>query len=224
MLTYTVRPIGDRTPFTGDDFATPSQFKVGWSTAEQLLKREVDQIGGRDVVVELDVAERDIRRDGYLRATYRTASGAARLHVVTDGGPLQFATDAFARPTWVGDGRMQYAWQHNLYAIARGLEALRAVDRYGISRGAQQYRGYLALPPGGTAIGETTGMTHDDAVRVVLEAAGWLTAGAELPPFDSIPIAEAFQTARRRTHPDRLKRDDDWNRVEYAGRTLGLIS
>ena len=35
-------------------------------------------------------------------------------------------------------------WQHNLRSIALGLEALRAVDRYGISRRGQQYAGFRA--------------------------------------------------------------------------------
>lgn len=40
-------------------------------------------------------------------------------------------------------------WQHNIRSIALGLEALRAVDRYGISRRGEQYAGFrAALTPG----------------------------------------------------------------------------
>jgi hypothetical protein len=35
-------------------------------------------------------------------------------------------------------------WQHNVRSIALGLAALRAVDRYGISRRGEQYAGYRA--------------------------------------------------------------------------------
>lgn len=41
-------------------------------------------------------------------------------------------------------------WQHNVRSIALGLEALRAVDRYGITRRGQQYAGFrAALTTGG---------------------------------------------------------------------------
>jgi hypothetical protein len=51
-------------------------------------------------------------------------------------------------------GRLVYAtdvcelWEHNVRAIALGLEALRAVDRHGISQRGQQYAGFRALTPG----------------------------------------------------------------------------
>lgn len=40
-------------------------------------------------------------------------------------------------------------WQHNVRSIALGLQSLRAVDRYGISRRGEQYAGFRgALTPG----------------------------------------------------------------------------
>ena len=41
---------------------------------------------------------------------------------------------------------------HNLRSIALGLKALRAVDRYGVSRRGEQYAGFrAALTAGGNA-------------------------------------------------------------------------
>ena len=37
-------------------------------------------------------------------------------------------------------------WQANVRGIALALEALRAVDRYGVTQQAEQYRGWTALP------------------------------------------------------------------------------
>lgn len=42
-------------------------------------------------------------------------------------------------------------WQHNVRSIALGLEALRAVDRYGISRRGEQYAGFRAALTSGSA-------------------------------------------------------------------------
>ncbi len=67
----------------------------------------------------------------YLRAfrTFRAAIDPAKR--------LVYATDACE------------FWQHNVRSIALGLEALRAVDRYGISRRGEQYAGFrAALTPG----------------------------------------------------------------------------
>ena len=38
-------------------------------------------------------------------------------------------------------------WQANLRAIALSLEALRAEDRYGVTRRAEQYKGWAKLLP-----------------------------------------------------------------------------
>jgi len=42
-------------------------------------------------------------------------------------------------------------WRHNVRSIALGLEALRAVDRYGISRRGEQYAGFRAALASGAA-------------------------------------------------------------------------
>jgi hypothetical protein len=51
-------------------------------------------------------------------------------------GSLKYTADKFA------------TWQENLRAIALGLEALRKVDRYGVTTRGEQYTGWKALPAG----------------------------------------------------------------------------
>jgi hypothetical protein len=65
-------------------------------------------------------------------------------------------------------------WQHNVRAIALGLEALRKVDRYGITRRGEQYAGWKALPAG-IGIGATH-MTSEVATKVIIEESGPRTA------------------------------------------------
>ena len=55
---------------------------------------------------------------------------------------VQAALDPSKRLVYATDCCM--FWQHNLRSIALGLEALRAVDRYGISRRGEQYAGFRA--------------------------------------------------------------------------------
>lgn len=80
----------------------------------------------------------EIRSDGLLRGDRGepTDPGAAIYFRMTAGGkPKVFACDKWNR---VGD---------NIAAIARHIEALRAVDRYGVGEMEQVLAGYTALPP-----------------------------------------------------------------------------
>lgn len=113
-------------------------FSSAWSQTMDLLDRELGYLGGHHVVMGVGLEAYDIRQDGQPRANAR-----ARLH---QGVELAFDSD---------HGRLTYAtdvctvWQDNVRSIALGLEALRAVDRYGISARGQQYAGFAALPMGG---------------------------------------------------------------------------
>lgn len=58
-------------------------------------------------------------------------------------------------PMWpYGDTSPTYAtdvftdWRDNVRAIAKGLEALRAVDRWGVAKRGQQYAGFALLTAG----------------------------------------------------------------------------
>lgn len=111
-----------------------SPFRTAWSNTLTLLARELENLGAARVVLELDVTESDLRIDGMPRASARPATPAVALSFDSDYGPLRYATDVFND------------WQDNLRAIALGLEALRKVDRYGISKRGEQYTGWKALP------------------------------------------------------------------------------
>jgi hypothetical protein len=114
-------------------------FKAAWSDTLELLERELRLLRARDVVIGCGLREQDIRMDGWPRA--------AAPHPPHPGVEVSFTTP---------HGRMVYAtdgcelWEHNVRSIALGLQALRAVDRHGITRRGEQYAGFQALPPGDT--------------------------------------------------------------------------
>lgn len=121
-----------------------SPFSADWRSTMHLLDRELRSLGARAIVLQVAMEETDFRIDGLPRATARAKHPGVILSFDTSGWPegsalngrLEFATDSFA------------TWQENLRAIALGLEALRKVDRYGITRGDAQYAGFKALPRG----------------------------------------------------------------------------
>lgn len=219
---YTVRPISDRTPFTSEP--EHSQFTATWSDTLVLLERELWHLDAEHVVIEVDVAERAIRADGTLRADAKSASPAVRLAFDSRHGPLQYATDRFIRPSWQRKGAQQ-DWQHNLRAITLGLEALRKVDRYGITRRGEQYAGWKALPPGaGDAIAMPAAMTVEEAARVLVDLGGEL-GRPTLRQVDRLltdpeEVRKVYRRAALTLHPDRGGDRAAWDRLQDAVRVF----
>lgn len=212
-LRYTLRPISDRAGLTGPAvLGDRNPFRGTWTSTLKMLERELECLEARHVVLELDIRERDIRLDGALRADARVASSpAARLAFDTPAGPMQFATDRYG---WRYDGQ-PYAdgWQQNVRAIALGLESLRRVDRYGITRLQEQYRGFLAIESGnGTA---PSGMTTDLALEVIARESGRAIG------YVAEDVGACVKLARRNAHPDVNAGDESrWRGVDEAVQVL----
>lgn len=117
-----------------------SQFRGSWSSTVELLERELRAVGARRAILEVALSERDFRVDGLPRANARAYSPAVRL--------------SFEASRVTGQPSLRYEvgtyddWQDNVRAIAKGLEALRAVDRYGVTKRGEQYAGWKQLPAG----------------------------------------------------------------------------
>jgi hypothetical protein len=113
-------------------------FKASWADTLAKLQDEIRWLDGSNVVIGAGVREADIRKDGYPRAEARQPSHpGVEISFDSIHGRLVYSTDVCE------------LWQHNVRSIALGLEALRAVDRYGISARGQQYAGWAQIGPGG---------------------------------------------------------------------------
>jgi hypothetical protein len=185
-LTYTIEPI-DVWPGEKTKNRTRSPFKTIWTKVLTHLEREIRQLGGQNIVFRLQVTQWDINKTGMLRADAR---------IREPGVIIQFtATRLKGQPSLLYRCDRFPAWQDNVSAIARGLEALRLVDRYGVTPTGEQYAGFKALPAGTAAT-----MTTE-------AAASYLASHVEYPNTDilrSPDIAkQAVRAAISRTHPDR---------------------
>lgn len=223
-MRYTVRPISDRTPFTGSPI--DSRFTVTWSGCLELLERELGFLDATNLVIECDVREQDLRLDGMIRSNARAASPAVRVAFDSNVGPLTYATDAFRRPSWRRGG-MQEDWQHNVYAIALSLEALRKVDRYGVTKRGEQYTGFKAIGAGRAM--PTSRMTREAAAELLDRIA---IGPDQQPDDDAVPrmladqalAKSAHRSARAQAHPDRHGGDRTlWDQVEQAAAVLGVV-
>jgi len=180
-----------------------SRFQAAWPSTVQLLEHELRMLDARDIVLQLDLTEADLRRDGLPRAHARPGHpGTVLAFVAPVVGPLQFACDTYDD------------WQANLRAVALTLQALRAVERYGAVKTGEQYRGWAALPPPAPADGQ---MTVEDAARYVAEQAGF--------PGEWRAVLgnwfDAYRAAARRLHPDAAGGDHEaFTRLQQARRVL----
>lgn len=117
-------------------------FKAGWQDTLDLLRRELRHLRASNVVIGAGLREEDLRIDGMPRSGARDPAhpGIELSFDAPAHGRLVYATDACLR------------WEHNVRSIALGLEALRAVDRYGITRRGEQYAGWRQLESGGPSV------------------------------------------------------------------------
>lgn len=178
-----------------------SPFGSTYSATLEVLDRELRHLGAESAVLMLAVREEDIRLDGELRANARSEEHpGVVLAFESKFGPLKYATDVFTH------------WQANLRAIALGLEALRRLDRYGISGRGEQYTGWKQL---GSGIAMSAGF----ATRA--QAAEWigdLAAAHELVyrldeldegmgpgPF----LEDAYRSLAKLVHPDAEGGDEE---------------
>lgn len=162
-----------------------SPFRAPYQTTIDLLERETRMLGARQVVVELAIQESDLRLDGQPYAGTKPRHPGVTVAFESTHGPLKYTADRFT------------TWMENLRAVALGLEALRKVDRYGMTSRGEQYAGWKALPAGDGPSAER---------------------GREL-----IRVHGGVREALMATHPDRGGEARDFADVQ-AARDAGLVT
>lgn len=201
-------PSGPRTPAAE---RVRSPFRASWDATIELLERELWTlgVGEHDVVVlEAGYTAGDIRRDGLPRKDARQPTDPGIVvSFESTHGPLRYACDRYRTNA------------DNLRAIALSLEALRAVDRWGVLKRGEQYVGNLALPA-------VTPTRVDAEATIRRLGAGPVITG--LSPDEALKVL--YRRAVRRLHPDvplvAGETSDDrvreWGELVAAKTTLGL--
>jgi hypothetical protein len=136
MLNAQFRPL-DHWPVERTEKRRDATFRATYVKTLDELEYELQRLGAHDTVIQIEGLTRDdIRNDGWPRSgNWKNGYGGPGVVLSFDSpkGSMSFPCDRF------GD------WQDNLRAIAKSLEALRMVDRYGVTRGNEQYKGWARL-------------------------------------------------------------------------------
>lgn len=214
MLTYRFRPLVSWTgPSTPADLRRPrSTFRAGWEDTLDILIDELEHLMASDVVIQADFREADLRLDGMPRGNARLPQHpGVRVAFDSRHGPLTYATDTHV------------FWQHNVRAIALGLRALRAVDRYGVTRRGEQYKGWRQLEAGPAGAPATV---QEAAEFIIVQSGrpmGDVALGARqvlAAPDAKQLLAKYYREALKRLHPDHGGAgDEDFARL-IAAKTL----
>lgn len=180
-----------------------SRFKAYWSQTVDELKRELGLLGVSQGVLEVDVAHPNaIRKDGWIYEDAKVKSPRVILRFALEGqGALVYKCDQYDD------------WKANVRAIRLGLEALRAVDRYGITSRREQFAGFKELP-------STTGptMTTTRAAEVL---AGSSAQAAIAKVLGDVKTAhDAALVAVKKAHPDAGGTAERFHVVQTARKVL----
>lgn len=183
-----------------------SPFDAPFQATWRKLLDELRHLRCDEALLLCDASTDQFRIDGRMRdgATLRSP-GVVLACPETRNGPLRFPCDRYVD------------WRANVRAIALSLEALRAVDRHGVTRRAEQYRGWSQLPPSRGPIVAGEWASAGDAARFLLETAGDdpANSGNVLEVLDG-SLDLAFRRAMGRAHPDVGGTDELAQRVSRA--------
>jgi hypothetical protein len=171
-------------------------FRARWDSTLELLEIELGHLKAADVIISAGLRPEDIRMDGWPRSNAaEPRHPGVILSFASKHGPLRYLTDRY-------DG-----WKANVRAIALGLEALRAVDRYGITERGEQYVGWKAIPASTTS--------RADSKALLFSVAGEASPSA-------LDEKTVYRKALIAAHPDHGGSRELLEQVQDAGRKLGV--
>jgi len=184
---------------------TKGGYAVGYARSLDLLEKELEHLRVKgDVVIQLDMPEVSIRRDGLPYSDKRPNSPRVAISFTGKHGAMVYRCDA------------HHGWQENIRAISLGLQRLRLVEETGITSRGEQYTGFIALPPG---IEMPAAMTVEAAARIVATGAG--TAERWEPMVTAVDTFKTmYRAGCQRLHPDAGDRPEQWVEFQRAAEVL----
>jgi hypothetical protein len=153
-------------------------FRATYIKTLDLLEKELDYLFAKETLIQGHWRREDIRNDGWPKSSARPSQSGLILTFQSRGSSMSFPCDRFN------------AWEDNLRAIALSLEALRMIDRFGVTRNNEQYKGFAALPAADPNQERTI------AIAFFSKATGWSEDQVRSD------LQGAYRLAARMFHPD----------------------
>ncbi len=167
-----------------------SRFKTSMDGAQEFLRNEIRRIGGFNLIVSTNVPTRS---DGGLYADWmrrKIDDPGVAIYFTYRGKDVVMCCDQYLR---VGD---------NVYALGKGIEALRGMDRWGVSDFINRaFTGFAML---------TDGSAKENP---------WYEVLGVLPLANLHEIKEAYRKKAMSCHPDKGGSVEAFQRVSNAYNT-----
>lgn len=146
--------------------------------AQRALHDEIKRLKATDLIISTNIP---VRKDGMMYADYMSRK-------LDDPGVAIYFCYAGKSITMCCDQYLT-VWE-NIYALAKGIEALRGMDRWGVSDFMDRvFTGFAALPPAQTQIREW-----------------WQVLAFESQPENTfsnwIAVKHNYRTLAKKLHPD----------------------
>lgn len=150
-----------------------SSFKQTADRAQQFLDAELKRMGATKIIISTNIP---LRRDGFFyaaEANKKLADPGAAVYFRYKNRDIAMCCDQY-----------EYPWE-NIYALGKGVEALRGMDRWGVSDFLDRvFTGFTALPEP---------EPQDDI---------WLILGLNVKPKDVQQVKDAYREKAKKLHPD----------------------
>lgn len=157
--------------------------------AQIFLNKEIERLGATDLVISTNIPVR--KSDGGFYADWmnrRMDDPGVAIYFKVNGKDRSMCCDQYVR-----------VWE-NIYALGKGLEALRGIERWGISEFLERaFTGFPALPESSTIVDE----------RV------WNNLGLSGRP-SAAEVREAYKRQARLCHPDAGGTADQFDLLQRA--------
>lgn len=143
-----------------------SAFKQTMDAAQRFLRDEIQRLGGRKLIISTNIP---VRNDGGMYSAYMSKKlddpGVA-IYFEYKGKEISMCCDQYER-----------IWE-NVYALGKGIEALRAMERWGVSDFLDRaFTGFAALPESSATkkwhvvLGISENSTYEEVKRAYHEKA-----------------------------------------------------
>ena len=152
-----------------------SRFQQSANMAQMFLRSEVARLGAANLVVSSNAP---VKKDGTLYSDWmnkKIDDPGVAIYFIYRKKEMSMCCDQYAT-----------VWE-NVYALAKGIEALRGIERWGISEFMERsFTGFAALPE------------YADSVSISI----WNVLGLFERPDDKKDVEKAYREMAKTAHPD----------------------